>query len=73
VSAKPKPAVRVLFVDDDAATRNGYAAHLSSLGYEVIAAATGHHALAIAGTWVPDVIVLDLGYLTSTAGRWRVN
>jgi CheY-like chemotaxis protein len=61
VSAVLKHAVRVLFVDDDAATRNGYTEHLTSLGYEVIVAATGHHALSIAGTWVPDVIVLDLG------------
>jgi CheY-like chemotaxis protein len=59
--ARPKHAVRVLFVDDDAATRDGYAAHLTSLGYEVVAAATGHRALTVAGTWVPDVIVLDLG------------
>lgn len=54
-------ATRVLFVDDDAATRQGYAAHLSSLGYEVIGAATGHLALNLASAWAPDVIVLDLG------------
>ena len=51
----------MLFVDDDAATRQGYAAHLTSLGYEVIGAGTGHHALNLASAWAPDVIVLDLG------------
>jgi CheY-like chemotaxis protein len=54
-------ATRVLFVDDDAATRDGYAAHLTKLGYEVIGAGSGHHALLLASTWAPDVIVLDLG------------
>jgi CheY-like chemotaxis protein len=54
-------AARVLFVDDDAATRAGYATHLSKLGYEVIGAEGGDQALALATTWAPDVIVLDLG------------
>jgi CheY-like chemotaxis protein len=54
-------APRVLFVDDDAATRQGYAAHLAGLGYEVIGAGTGHQALHLASAWAPDVIVLDLG------------
>ena len=53
--------MRVLFVDDDEATRNGYAAHLTGLGYEALAAGTGHLALTLANTWTPDVIVLDLG------------
>jgi CheY-like chemotaxis protein len=51
----------VLFVDDDSATREGYAAFLTRSGFEVKTAATGSEALAFAGTWVPTVIVLDLG------------
>jgi CheY-like chemotaxis protein len=54
-------AARVLFVDDDAATRAGYAAHLSNLGYEVLGVGGGVQALTLARTWAPDVIVLDLG------------
>jgi CheY-like chemotaxis protein len=61
VGADPKRAMRVLFVDDDEATREGYAAHLASLGYEVLGAPTGRQALTLASTWAPDVIVLDLG------------
>jgi len=61
VAVERDRAARVLFVDDDAATRQGYAAHLSSLGYEVIGAGTGHLALNLASAWAPDVIVLDLG------------
>jgi len=61
VVADPKRAIRVLFVDDDAATRAGYAAHLTSLGYEVLGVSTGGQALTLASTWAPDVIVLDLG------------
>jgi CheY-like chemotaxis protein len=57
----PKPATRVLFVEDNQATRDGYAAHLEHSGYNVMAAATGQEALTLASTWAPDVIVLDLG------------
>ena len=54
-------AVRVLFVDDDAATRAGYLAHLTNLGYEALGVGTGSEALTFGSTWAPDVIVLDLG------------
>jgi CheY-like chemotaxis protein len=55
------PPTRVLFVDDDPATRAGYATHLTGLGYNVQAAATGRDALAFANACTPDVVVLDLG------------
>jgi CheY-like chemotaxis protein len=51
----------VLFVDDDATTRDGYSTYLGSLGYDVMLAATGHQALTLASTCAPNVIVLDLG------------
>jgi DNA-binding response OmpR family regulator len=51
----------VLFVDDDSATREGYTAHLASLGFDVMSAATGWQALALASTGAPNVSVLDLG------------
>ena len=57
----PKSYVRVLFVDDDSATRAGYAAHLARCGYDVKPVGTGGEALVLASTWVPSVIVLDLG------------
>ena len=53
--------LRVLFVDDDSPTREGYTSYLASAGFDVISAATGAHALALARTSAPDVIVLDLG------------
>src|SRR6266567_1327872 len=56
-----KQIVRVLFVDDDSATRDGYTTHLVKLGYDVMPAATGGETLAFASSWAPDVIVLDLG------------
>ncbi len=61
VTEKPKPSPRVLFVDDDSATRKGFTSYLASSGYDVRSAATGQQALALASTWAPDVIVLDLG------------
>jgi CheY-like chemotaxis protein len=51
----------VLFIEDDQAAREGYAAYLAGSGYEVLPAATGQHALNLAATWTPDLIVLDLG------------
>ena len=61
MTTKAKTPIRVLFVDDDSATREGFTAYLASSGYDVMPAATGQHALALASTWAPDVIVLDLG------------
>ena len=51
----------MLFVDDDSAARTGFTSYLAGFGYDVMPAATGHQALALASTWTPDVIVLDLG------------
>ena len=55
------PSKRVLYVEDNVATREGYITYLTSFGYEVMPAATGQQALSLASTWSPDVIVLDLG------------
>ena len=54
-------SARILFVDDDRATREGYTEFLTTSGYEVRSAATGRDALAVAAFWVPAVVVLDLG------------
>jgi len=51
----------VLFIEDDQAAREGYAAYLAGSGYEVLPAATGQRALTLAAAWTPDLIVLDLG------------
>jgi DNA-binding response OmpR family regulator len=53
--------VRVLFVEDDRDTLDGYAAYLTHHGYEVLPAATGLEALKLAALLGPDVVVLDLG------------
>jgi CheY-like chemotaxis protein len=53
--------LRVLFVEDDAATREGYVAYLVQRGYVVMPAGTGEDAVTLACSWKPDVIVLDLG------------
>jgi CheY-like chemotaxis protein len=51
---------RVLFVDDDDATRTGYAKYLTGNGYDVIPASTGNDALTAAQTSEIDVVVLDM-------------
>jgi len=52
---------RVLFVDDDQPTRDGYSVYLSGCGFDVLTASTGHEALRLAEAWQPHVVVLDLG------------
>ena len=52
---------RILFVDDDRSTREGYAAYLAGHGFDVRAVATGREAFDVAVQWAPAVIVLDLG------------
>lgn len=53
--------VRILFVDDDRSTREGYAVYLESYGYQVRATGSGQEALRFAASERPAVIVLDLG------------
>jgi CheY-like chemotaxis protein len=56
-----QPRVRILFVDDDRATREGYAAYLDSCGYDVTTTASGQDALRRAIEQPPSLVVLDLG------------
>jgi DNA-binding response OmpR family regulator len=53
--------MRVLLVEDDRATRDGYVADLTAHGFEVQSAANGHEALLFTAAGAPDLIVLDLG------------
>jgi two-component system OmpR family response regulator len=52
-------AGRVLVVDDDALIVDAVAMAFRYEGFEVAKASTGSDALAIAGSWDPDLIVLD--------------
>lgn len=51
---------RILLVDDEMIIRTFLAAHLEDRGYEVLIAATGSEALAIAATAKLDALVTDL-------------
>ncbi len=53
--------LRVLFVEDDLATREGYVTYLTGKGHSVIPAANGREALTLAATSTVDAIVLDMG------------
>jgi DNA-binding response OmpR family regulator len=57
----PSRSLRVLFVEDDRPTRDGYTAYLTSQGHEVLPAANGAEALRLAVLLSPDIVVLDLG------------
>jgi CheY-like chemotaxis protein len=51
---------RVLVVDDDTDSRELYAEYLGSSGWEVEAVTDGDEALAVAASFGPDVVVMDL-------------
>ena len=53
-------SARILFVDDDAATREVFTAQLDSFGYEVTVAEEGTRALEVIRTHVFDVMLVDL-------------
>lgn len=63
------PAMSVLVVEDDAATRRGYVKLLVRDGLEVIEARDGQHALDLLESGVrPNVVLLDLT-LPRVSGR----
>jgi DNA-binding response OmpR family regulator len=55
------PLGQVLLVEDDDGARNFFAAALSATGFLVQTASDGLRALRALESFVPDVIVLDLG------------
>ena len=57
----PVPKMRVLIVEDDDDTRRLIEQELGEAGYEVIAALDGRHALRLATTARPKVLLVDLG------------
>lgn len=57
---RPRKPRRVLVVEDDAAIRQFIAEALADVGYEVVEAVDGSHALARLDVDPPDVVVLDL-------------
>lgn len=52
---------RVLVVDDEPQIRRFLRAALAAQAYEVIEAETVHHAIAMATSELPDLVILDLG------------
>ncbi len=52
---------RVLIVEDESALRRALSINLKARGYEVSAVATGAEALRQAGSWAPELVVVDLG------------
>lgn len=66
---------RVLLVDDDAEFREIVAAGLEAADFEVYPAASYDEARVVAGSWPPDVVVLDLlgtGHARSAARQLGV-
>jgi CheY-like chemotaxis protein len=55
------PALRVMIVDDDHATTQMFGWMLEMLGYQSCATHSGSEALALAPSFRPGVILLDLG------------
>jgi len=58
---EPRAGARVLVVDDDRAILRTMEVNLRARGYDVLLAADGRLALALAARRHPDIVVLDLG------------
>jgi two-component system KDP operon response regulator KdpE len=52
---------KVLVVDDEPQIVRALTINLTARAYEVVSAATGRQALAMAASTLPDIVVLDLG------------
>jgi two-component system OmpR family response regulator len=59
-SVRPAPEARLLVVDDEPNIRELLSASLRYAGFEVATAADGHQALALADSFRPDLLVLDV-------------
>ncbi|WP_370444368.1 response regulator transcription factor [Blastococcus sp. TF02A-30] len=57
---QPAPEARLLVVDDEPNIRELLSASLRYAGFEVVTAADGHQALALAESFRPDLLVLDV-------------
>ena len=52
--------MRILIVDDEADIRDTTSLLLEHLGHQTQTAATGAHAITLARTWRPELILMDL-------------
>ncbi|WP_233491286.1 response regulator transcription factor [Blastococcus sp. TBT05-19] len=59
-TGSPAPEARLLVVDDEPNIRELLSASLRYAGFEVATAADGQQALALAGSFRPDLLVLDV-------------
>lgn len=59
ITESPTRTLRVLLVDDDEPTREGYAEYCRCEGLDACTAASGEAALALIRSNPPDVVVLD--------------
>jgi two-component system OmpR family response regulator len=59
-AAVEDPEARLLVVDDEPNIRELLAASLRFAGFEVTVAGDGREALELAGTWRPDLLLLDI-------------
>jgi two-component system, OmpR family, response regulator len=58
--SRPAPEARLLVVDDEPNIRELLSASLRYAGFEVVTAADGQQALAVAASFRPDLLVLDV-------------
>jgi two-component system KDP operon response regulator KdpE len=54
-------AVTILVIEDEPQIRRFLRATLTSHGYKLVEAGNGQEGLALATTWLPDLVILDLG------------
>lgn len=65
MSQRPTVVARVLVADDDLGVQRSMAASLSRAGFEVTTVDDGAPAIALAGSTVFDIVIVDLHMTTS--------
>jgi CheY-like chemotaxis protein len=58
----PKGSRRILVAEDSKATAESLARLLELLGHEVVVAHDGNQAIALALSWQPEIILLDIAF-----------
>ncbi|WP_224013682.1 response regulator [Paraburkholderia tropica] len=58
--SRPLELPRVLFVDDSEVMREVWSLMLSPLGFDIVLAQSGKHALHLARSRLPDVVITDM-------------
>ena len=64
--------VKIFYIEDNEDNLYMLSNRLARRGYEVVSARNGEQGIAMAASEAPALILMDLAYRSSTAGKLRV-